>query len=295
MAVPQMARAADVPRLRATAARMRVEILRGFSHGKAHHFGGSFSCAEIVASLYFHRMNWSADRLDDPTRDRFIMSKGHTVPAQYAALALAGVFPVAELSTIKKLGGRLQGHPDKHKTPAIEAPTGSLGMGLSYANGMALAARLDGLESEFFVLVGDGELQEGQCWEAAMTTGHFKLTSVTVIVDRNKWQGQGRGDDIMCVEPLVDKFHSFGFDPIRIDGHDAGAVCAALDRAGRRSPRPVAIIADTVKGKGVDYMENTNKYHNAVLSTEEYRKAEEQLLAQLTAAGGPEAGYGAGR
>jgi transketolase len=276
-----MMRSDDLRELERTAWRLRLELLRMFGFGKFHHFGGSFSCAEMVTALYFHKMHYSAALHDAPERDRFIMSKGHTVPAQYVALAMLGVLPMEELRTIKRLGSRLQGHPDILKTPGLEAPTGSLGQGLSYANGIALAARLDGLRFNVYVLMGDGELQEGQPWEAAMTTSHRGLGNVCVLVDRNGHQSQGCVSEIMNIEPLERKWEAFGWDAVRVDGHDMAAVCGALDRFDGTSRRPVAIIADTVKGKGISFMENTFKFHNANLTEAQFRTAEQELLAQV--------------
>jgi transketolase len=263
----------SINELEEQAKRIRLEILKMFSYGKAHHFGGSLSCADIVAALYFRKMNFSIELLEDPSRDRFVMSKGHTVPTQYAALALKGIFPVEELQTIKTLGTRLQGHPDINKTPGIEAPTGSLGQGLSFANGMALGGRMNGLKFNSYVILGDGELQEGQVWEAAMTTSHYKLGSLCAFVDRNRYQSQGSIDDLMGVEPLEQKFESFGWNTVRIDGHDMSAICAVLDDFDGEGDKPLAVIADTVKGKGIPFMENTHKYHNYALSETEYNDA----------------------
>lgn len=271
----------DITALERRAWELRLEIVRMFSYGKFHHFGGSLSCAELVAALYFHKMNYSAALKDAPERDRFIMSKGHTVPAQYVALAMLGVLPMEELRTIKRLGSRLQGHPDILKTPGIEAPTGSLGQGLSYANGIALAARLDGLRFNIYLIMGDGELQEGQPWEAAMTTAHHGLGNVCVLVDRNGHQSQGCVSEIMNIEPLERKWEAFGWDTARVNGHDMKAVCEALDRFDGKGKRPLAIIADTVKGKGISFMEGTYKFHNANITEEQFQKAEQELLARL--------------
>jgi transketolase len=277
----QLEQRIDLKELERKAWQIRLELIRMFSYGKAHHFGGSLSVAELVAALYFYKMRYSAALMNDPTRDRFIMSKGHCVPAQYVALSMLGVFPPEELKTIKRLGARLQGHPDIKKTPGLEAPTGSLGQGLSFAGGIALAARLDGLKFNIYVVLGDGELQEGQVWEAAMSTAHYKLTNICALIDRNRYQAQGRTDNTMGVEPLEDRWRSFGWDTQRIDGNDLRQVCAALDLFGDRNPRPLAIIADTVKGKGVSFMENTYEYHNYALSEEQSRRAEDEILHRL--------------
>jgi transketolase len=260
---------------------IRLELVEMFSHGKAHHYGGSLSCVELVTALYFYRMNYSAELMNDPSRDRFIMSKGHSVPTQYVVLSMLGILSHDELKSIKTLGTRLQGHPDVRKTPGIEAGTGSLGQGLSVANGMAMAGRLDDLKFGVFVLAGDGELQEGQIWEAAMTTAHYGLNNVCLLVDVNRYQSQGCVDECMAIEPLVDKWAAFGWRTARVDGHDIGQICQALDTAGPGSDRPLAIIADTVKGKGVPFLENTFTGHNVALTEEQYLRAKEDIELRL--------------
>jgi len=278
-----MVTAEKLKELKWQAWRLRLELVRMFSYGKAHHFGGSLSCAELVTALFFYKMNYSAEKISDPRRDRFIMSKGHSVPTQYVALSMLGIIPPEELKTIKRLGSRLQGHPDVLKTPGIEAPTGSLGMGLSYANGIALAARLDGLSFSIFLLLGDGELQEGQVWEAAMNTAHRRLNNLCVIVDRNRFQSQGSVDQLKSVEPLVDKWRAFGWKAVQVDGHDLAQICSVLDHFDGRNEKPLAIVADTLKGKGVSYMENTYKYHNYSLSEAEYNTAIAELEEKVAA------------
>lgn len=260
---------------------IRLALVDMFAWGKAHHFGGSLSCADIVAALYFYKMNYSAANRLDPDRDRFIMSKGHSVPAQYAALAMLGILPTDELKTIKQLGSRLQGHPDVRKTPGIEAATGSLGQGLSFANGMALAARLDNRRFNIFVVVGDGELQEGQVWEAAMTASHYALDNICVIIDRNHYQSQGEVDAMMRVEPLEERWQAFGWRTRRVDGHDMRQICSALDEMRPDAPRPLAIIAETVKGKGVEFLEGTYVGHNATLTESQFHQARNRVLAKL--------------
>jgi len=270
-----------VEELELKAAEIRLELIRMFSFGKAHHFGGSLSCVELLTCLYFYKMRYSAALRDDPERDRFILSKGHSVPTQYVVLSMLGMFPMSELRTIKQLGTRFQGHPDITKTPGIEAPTGSLGQGLSFANGVALAARLDSKNFKIFVLLGDGELQEGQVWEAAMTSSHHRLTNVCVLIDCNKFQSQGSVQEIKGIEPLAEKWAAFGWDVIAIDGHDVVQICHALDRVDGRNEKPVAIIASTVKGRGVSFMENTFKYHNYSLTEQEHRDAEQEILDRI--------------
>jgi len=272
----------NIKELEKKACQIRLELLRMFSHEKFHHFGGSFSCVELMTALYFYKMNYSAENKDDPERDRFIMSKGHSVPTQYVILAMLGIIPMDELKTIKRLGTRLQGHPDILKTPGLEAPTGSLGQGLSYANGIALAAKMDNLTFNIHLILGDGEVQEGQIWEAAMTTSHYHLKNICVIVDRNKYQSQGEVDQLMGVDPLKEKWESFGWQSVRIDGHDIQQICQALDLMDGNNEKPLAIIADTVKGKGIRFIENTFKYHNFMLTEEEYLQAEKEILEKLT-------------
>jgi len=273
----------SVKELEKKAWEVRLELIRMFAFGKAHHFGGSLSCAELLTCLYFYKMRYSATLKDAPDRDRCILSKGHSVPTQYVILSMLGFFPMEELRTIKRLGTRFQGHPDVNKTPGIEAPTGSLGQGLSFANGVALGARLDAKDFRVFVLLGDGELQEGQVWEAAMTTSHHKLTNVCALVDCNGFQSQGSIAEIKTIEPLADKWSAFGWEPIAVDGHDVAQICRALDRVDGRNQRPVVIVAATVKGKGVSFMENTFKFHNFSLTEQQHREAENEILARLGA------------
>ena len=263
------------------AAEIRLELLRMFSFGKAHHFGGSLSCVELVTSLYFNKMKYSAALSTGPERDRFIMSKGHAVPAQYVALAMHGVLAREELATIKTLGSRLQGHPDVRKTPGIEAPTGSLGQGLSFANGITLGARLDGHRFNIYLILGDGELQEGQVWEAAMTSTHYKIGNICVLVDNNGFQSQGSVNDLMSLEPLEQRWGATGWDVQRVDGHSIDDVCTALDAFDGAGDRPMAIIADTVKGKGISFMEDTYAFHNYALTEEEFRQAEAELTGTI--------------
>lgn len=273
----------NLKELEQKACQMRLELLRMFSYGKVHHFGGSFSCVELMAALYFYKMKYSAENKDEPERDRFIMGKGHSVPTQYVTLAMLGIIPQEELKTIKQLGTRLQGHPDILKTPGLEAPTGSLGQGLSYANGIALAGRLDNLNFNLYLILGDGEVQEGQIWEAAMTTSHYHLNNICVMVDRNRYQSQGEVDQLMRIEPLEEKWRAFGWHALTIDGHDVGQVCQALDLMSGRNDKPIVIIADTVKGKGISFIENSYKYHNFMLTKEEYLQAEQELLKKAEA------------
>lgn len=262
--------------LEVKARRIRFELLKMFGFGKPHHFGGSLSCVEALTALYFYKMNFSLETQASPTRDRCIVSKGHSVPTQYVILAMLGFFPTEELKTIKQLGSSLQGHPDIHKTPGIEAPTGSLGQGLSYANGVALAGRLDGNDFRVYVVMGDGELQEGQVWEAAMTTSHYRLDNMRAIIDLNGYQSQGCVEELLAVEPVEEKWRSFGWHAVRIDGHSIEEICRALDDADHRG-KPCVIIAETVKGKGITALEGSFRGHNCALTREEYEKAYEEL------------------
>ena len=259
---------------------IRLELIKMFSFGKIHHLGGSLSSVDILTALYHYKMNYSAQNMNDPERDRFIMSKGHSVPTQYVVLAMLGIIPMDELKTIKRLGTRLQGHPDILKTPGLEAPTGSLAQGLSYANGIALAARLDHQNFNIFLVLGDGELQEGQVWEAAMTTSHYSLTNVCVIVDKNKYQSQGNVNNMMRIDPLEQKWESFGWKAVTVDGHDIKQICTALDLVGDND-KPIAIIANTIKGKGISFIEDTYKYHNASITQEEYFRAEKEVVEKI--------------
>jgi transketolase len=276
---------ATMEELERTAWTIRKKLIEMFSYGKAHHFGGSLSCVEIITALYFYKMRYTKEMIENPNRDRFVMSKGHSVPTQYVILSMLGVIPEEELFTIKQMGTRLQGHPDIRKTPGLEAPTGSLGQGLSFANGMALAGRLDGREYNVYVVLGDGELQEGQVWEAAMTTSHYGLTNVCAIVDRNRYQSQGEVDELKQVEPISMKWESFGWEACEVDGHDIGEICRALDRMEEGRNKPLVVVANTVKGKGVSFLAGTYKYHNYSLTEEEYEVAVREIERKLAGFG----------
>lgn len=279
-------RSCDVRELQRHAAQVRLEIVKAMGPGQFHHFGGSLSAADIVVALYYYKLRLRPKQPDWPERDRFVLSKGHAVPALYVCLGMCGFFPREELATLKRLGSTLQGHPDMRKTCGLEANTGSLGMGLSVANGMALAGRVAGLSYRVYVLVGDGECQEGQVWEAAMTAAHYRLDNMTVIVDRNQLQAMGPTEERMRLEPLAEKWRAFGWQTSEIDGHDMGAICRALDEASKVTRRPSAIIAKTVKGKGVPFMEGKPGFHNARLDEEQFRAAIDALEAALASVGG---------
>jgi transketolase len=266
-------------RLEGLAAEMRWHIVRMMGPGKAHHFGGSLSAADIMTALYFYKMRYDPVDPRWPERDRFIMSKGHSVPAQYAALAMLGVLDMDELPTLKRLGSRLQGHPAMHETPGIEGCTGALGEGLSYANGMALAGHILGLDYRVYCLIGDGELQEGQIWEAAMTSSRHCLSNLTAILDRNRLKAMDETACSKSMDPQGARWAAFGWAVTEIDGHDMAAICSALDWATEQRG-PSIIIANTVKGKGISFAENNAVFHNSVMSSEQFDKALAELAAQ---------------
>lgn len=240
---------------------------------KSGHPGGSLSAADIITALFFYKMHYDPKNPKWPERDRFILSKGHAAPALYAALALAGFFPEEELLTLRKPGSRLQGHPSV-STPGIEICTGSLGQGLSVANGIALAGKLDKKDYHVYVLMGDGEIQEGCVWEAAMSSSQYKLDNLTAIIDRNRIQQTGNTEDIMGLEPLKDKWKAFCWHVMEINGHDFSSIINALNIV---SDKPKVIIANTIKGKGVSFMENRAVWHGVAPNQEESRKAMEEL------------------
>ena len=268
---------AQINSLRRQAADLRSRIVRMMGVGKAHHFGGSLSAADIVTALYFYKMRYNPANPEWPDRDRFIMSKGHSVPAQYAALAKLGVFPLEELATLKSLGSRLQGHPAMHLTPGIEGCTGALGEGLSFANGMALAARLQERTCRVYCLMGDGELHEGQVWEAAMTSVKHCLDNLVAIIDRNRLKAMDATECGKILDPLALRWASFGWAVREVDGHDMAALCDALDWADGQVNQPSMIVAKTVKGKGVSFMAGQAGFHNAAITEEQYRQAVAEL------------------
>jgi transketolase len=247
-----------------------------FAAGSGHP-GGSLSSADIVTALFFEVMDHSPDRFSSVDRDHFILSKGHAAPIYYAALAECGYFPVDELLTLRKLHSRLQGHPSRVKTPGVEMSTGSLGQGLSVANGLALALRLQKLERRVYCLCGDGEMAEGQIWEAAMFAAHNHLDNITCIVDRNGLQIDGRTEDVMSLEPLGDKWKSFGWNVLHMDGNDMWQVLDTIDEATNHRGSPTVIIAKTVKGKGVSFMENNVGFHGKAPNEKEFEQAMREL------------------
>ena len=237
------------------------------------HPGGALSSADIFSVLYFNILNHDPQNPEWVDRDVFILSKGHSCPALYSSLARSGYFPVEELMTLRKLGSRLQGHPDRLTLPGVEASTGSLGQGLSIAIGCALAMRLDKKNSRIYCLMGDGEQEEGQIWEAAMSATHYKLDNLCGIVDRNRLQIDGFTKDVMNSEPLEKKWESFGWNVITVDGHDIPALIRAFEDAKEVKGKPTVIIADTIKGKGVSFMENVAIWHGQAPNDEEMKRA----------------------
>lgn len=241
------------------------------------HPGGSLSATDIITALFFNTLRYRADEPEWPGRDRFILSKGHAAPALYSAMAEAGFFPVKYLRTLRQLGSSLQGHPDRLSLPGIEVSTGSLGQGLAMANGMALARRLDQADHHIYVLLGDGETQAGMVWEAAMAAAHWKLDCLTAILDYNKLQIDGPVKEIMGLEPVRDRWAAFGWDVQEINGHHFEEIIRALDHAKKIKGRPTMIIANTVKGKGVSFMEHNLCFHGSSPNVKEVEIALQEL------------------
>lgn len=266
----------DIKTLEKIAKEIRIEILRMLASAGSGHTGGSLSMVELLVGLYFYKFRCDPERPLCDTRDIFILSKGHGCPALYAVLARMNFFKKEELCTLRKLGTRLQGHPQKG-LPGIEVSSGSLGQGLSIANGCALGARLNKDNKRIYCLMGDGELDEGQIWEAALTSAHYKLDSLCGIVDYNKFQIDGRIEEIKGLEPLKDKWQAFGWEVLEIDGHNLAEVIDAYDRAETIKCKPTLVLAHTVKGKGVSFLENQNQYHGMAPTQEELKRALEEL------------------
>ena len=260
-----------------TARKIRIDIVKAVTLAGSGHPGGSLSAADIITALYFGEMNIDPENPDMKGRDKFVLSKGHAVPAQYAALAERGYYPVSDMMTLRKLGSPFQGHGNMHKVPGIEMSTGSLGQGFSASVGMALANKLDENGARVYTLLGDGELQEGIVWEAAMSAAHYGLSDLTAIVDWNGLQIDGRNDEVMTVAPIADKFKAFGWHVQEIDGHDFDQIFKALDAARAETEKPSVIVAKTIKGKGVSYMEDQVGWHGKAPSKEDGIKAVEEL------------------
>ena len=264
------------------ACKVRIGIIEGVHAAKAGHPGGSLSIAEILTYLYFKEMNIDPTAPKDPKRDRFVLSKGHAAPALYATLAERGYFSPDELLTLRQIGSRLQGHPDMKNIPGVDMSTGSLGQGISTAVGMALSSKHFGDNYNVYTILGDGEIEEGQVWEAAMFASHKKLSNLTAFVDLNNLQIDGTIDEVNSAKPVDKKFEAFGWHVIIIDGHDFDAIEAALQEA-KTVDKPVAIVANTTKGKGVSFMENAVGWHGTAPNDEQYEVAMSELKAALAA------------
>jgi len=263
--------------LKDIAKKVRHGIVDAVYSGKSGHPGGALSCADILTYLYFNEMNIDPSSPKMENRDRFILSKGHASAAIYSVLANRGFFPVEDLKTFRKNGSYLQGHPDLKKVPGVDMTSGSLGQGLSVANGMALAGKLDNKDYYVYVMLGDGEIEEGQVWEAAMSSSHYKLNNVIAFVDFNGLQIDGEVKNVMNVTPIKEKFDAFGWNTIEIDGHDFSEIENAIKKAKESTDKPTAIIAHTIKGKGVSFMENEAGWHGKAPNDDEYKMACSEL------------------
>ena len=271
----------DIKALEKTAAEVRVGVVKAIHNAGSGHPGGSLSAADIVTALYFSEMNVDPKNPKMEGRDKFILSKGHAGPVQYSALALKGYFPVEDFMTLRKLGSKFQGHPDMNKVPGIEMSTGSLGQGFAAAGGMAIANKLNNDPGRIYVLLGDGEIQEGIVWEAAMSAAHYKLDNMVGILDYNGLQIDGRNEDVMTVAPVADKFRAFGWNVLEINGHDFEEILDAFAKARECKGKPTMIVAKTVKGKGVSFMEDNAGWHGKAPNDAEYEQAIGELKAIL--------------
>ena len=259
--------------LKSVAKEVRKDIVTMLTESASGHPGGSLSAVEIMTTLYFNEMNVSIENKNDPDRDRFVLSKGHAAPVLYSVLAEKGFFDKAELMGLRKFGSMLQGHPNMNSVPGVDMSTGSLGQGISAAVGMAMAGKLDKKEYRVYSLLGDGELAEGQVWEAAMSAAHYKLDNLTAFVDHNGLQIDGKVSDVMGSDPVDAKFAAFGWNVISIDGHDFVAIKNAIEEAKKTKGKPTVIICETVKGKGVSFMENEASWHGSAPNKEQCEKA----------------------
>ncbi len=260
---------------------LRRYIVRMIGEAGSGHPGGSLSAADIISVLYFDLLNIDPSNPFDPQRDRFVLSKGHGAPVLYAALAERGFFPVENLWTLRKLDSPLQGHPDMTKVPGVEMSTGSLGQGLSAANGMALAARVQDLGYRVYVMIGDGETEEGQIWEAAMTSSHYSLDNLTGFLDHNGLQIDGPVDQVMSPLPISEKWRAFGWEVIEVDGHNIEEIWKACQKAYTIKGKPTMIVCKTIKGKGVSFMEDKVEWHGSAPSKEQVEQALEELEEEV--------------
>ena len=267
--------------LRLNACKVRMGIIEGTYAAKSGHPGGSLSAADLFTYLYFRELNVDPAQPDKPERDRFVLSKGHCAPGLYAALSLRGFFPWEDLKTLRHIGSYLQGHPDMKSIPGVDMSTGSLGQGISAACGMALAAKRQGNPCRVYTLLGDGEIEEGQVWEAFMFAAHYKLDNLCAVIDNNGLQIDGPVDRVMSPYPILDKLRAFGWEAVETDGHDFDALEAAFAQARTVQGRPFAIVMKTTKGKGVGYMENQVGWHGKAPNAEQYETAMAELRARL--------------
>lgn len=272
-----------VKQLGAKATLIRRKALEAVYAAKSGHIGGSFSMADILAVLYFDKMNIDPENLKAPGRDRFVLSKGHCTPTMYSTLALRGYFPVEDLQTFRGIDSYLSGHVEMTKVPGIDMSAGSLGQGLSAAVGMAVVGKIDKADYRVFAALGDGEIQEGQIWEATMAAGNYGLDNLTVFVDNNKLQIDGTVEEVMSPYPIEDKFKAFKWNVLTIDGHDYEEIADAIDKAGTMKGAPTVIVANTVKGKGVSFLENDVKWHGSIPSEEQFKQAFDELDASIAA------------
>ena len=272
---------AEKLKLQKIAAKIRLGVIEGTYHAKSGHPGGSLSIADTLAYLYWEEMNIDPQNPKMEGRDKLVLSKGHCAPALYAALANRGYFPVEELQTLRHIGSRLQGHPNMNDTPGVEMSTGSLGQGVSAACGMALAAKLKGEGSRVYTILGDGEIEEGQVWEAAMFAAQYKLDNLVAVIDNNNLQIDGPITEVMSSYPITDKFTAFGWHVIKIDGHDYEAIENAYKEAAETKGQPTMILAKTIKGKGVSFMEDDAGWHGKAPNDEQMAQAKAELEAKL--------------
>lgn len=270
-----------IPALKELANKVRLDIIQEIYYAKSGHPGGSLSIADILTVLYFNEMHIDPEKPEDPARDRLVLSKGHASSALYAVLCERGYFPKENLVTFRNVNSILQGHPDMSKVPGVDMSTGSLGQGLSVANGMAMASKMDQMGNRVYCILGDGEIQEGQIWEAAMTSSKYNLDNLCVIVDNNNLQLSDSIENIkdLNTEDIENKFKSFGFHTMTIDGNDVESIMSALSTAETVKGKPTCVIAKTIKGKGVSFMENNVSWHGKSLSDEDYKKAVEELTS----------------
>lgn len=270
----------EVQKLKEMARKIREDIIEEVYRAKSGHPGGSLSIADILTVLYFKEMNINPENPNWEDRDRFVLSKGHCSPALYSCLANRGFFSIEDLKTFRNINSYLQGHPDKNKVPGVDMTTGSLGQGLSAANGMAIAGKMEQKRYRVYCILGDGEIEEGQVWEAAMAANQYKLDNLCVVVDNNNLQIDGTIEEVMSSYPIDEKFKSFGFEVINIDGHDIEEIIKAFEVAKNVKGKPTCIIAKTIKGKGVSFMENQATWHGKAPNEEQYEQARKTLKGE---------------